>query len=103
MNFIKKKKTEKKILADIKDYLPIGSVVKLSNNNKYLIYGFAQAYTNKPKDQYDYIGVPYPEGNLLSDDHIMFDHNDITEICFRGYTDEDYDSFIEMMDAMTHM
>lgn len=103
MEIFKKKKKDKINIEKISDFLPIGSIVKLTNNRKYLIFGFAQSYSTKPNDQYDYIGVPYPEGNFCSDEHTLFDHSDIFEIIHRGYTDEDYDDFVEMMEAMMKM
>lgn len=90
-------------INDFKQFLPIGSVVKLANGQKYLIFGIAQSDTCSPYEQYDYIGVAYPDGNLLTENQCMFDHTDIQEVCHTGYVDEDYTSFIDMMDSIMHM
>lgn len=90
-------------INDFKHFLPIGSVVKLNNDQKYLIFGIAQSDNSSPYNQYDYIGVEYPEGLLLEENQHLFDHTDIKEICHTGYVDEDYNSFIDMMNAMTHI
>lgn len=90
-------------INDFKQFLPIGSVVRLNNDQKYLIFGIAQSNHSSPYDQYDYIGVEYPDGLLLEENQHLFDHTDIKEICHTGYVDEDYNSFIDMMDSMMHM
>lgn len=90
-------------INDFKQFLPIGSVVKLTNDQKYLIFGIAQVDNSSPYNHYDYIGVEYPYGLLREENQHLFDHTDIKEICYTGYVDEDYNSFIDMMDAMTHI
>jgi len=70
----------------IKDLLPIGSVVMLKNAEKPLmIYGIKQLDTENPENEYDYIGVLYPEGNIGSNFQYMFNHVDIEEVLFVGY------------------
>lgn len=79
----------------IKDLLPIGSVVMLKNAEKPLmIYGIKQLDTNNPNVEYDYIGVLYPEGNIGSDFHYLFNHDDIAEIQFKGYETKQYRDFL---------
>ena len=45
--------------------LPIGSVVMLKNGTKpVMIFGYLQKSSLRPGEIADYVGVPYPEGNL---------------------------------------
>jgi hypothetical protein len=77
------------------ELLPIGTVVLLKNAEKRLmIYGVGQEdMTNHVS--YDYIGVLYPEGNMGEGTQFLFNHDDIGEVFFRGYEDEERESFIK--------
>ncbi|MHC8522940.1 DUF4176 domain-containing protein [Rossellomorea sp. H39__3] len=68
----------------------MGTVVKLSNMDKLvMIYGYNQIQVSTKK-QFDYIGVPYPEGNISADYNVFFNRNLIEEVLHNGYvTDED--------------
>ncbi|QHE63922.1 DUF4176 domain-containing protein [Rossellomorea vietnamensis] len=70
--------------------LPIGTVVKLSKMDKsVMIYGYNQIQVSTNK-QFDYIAVPYPEGNISPDYNVFFNRNLIEEVLHNGYvTDED--------------
>lgn len=77
------------------EYLPIGSVVLLENGNKRLmIFGIIQSEVDDPSVEYDYIGVPYPEGNMGDEYQYLFYHKDIKEIFFRGFEDIERQVFI---------
>ena len=84
----------------IKDLLPIGSIVILKEGEQPLmIYGIMQSdgeggLFKKPKE-YDYVSVPYPQGNLGPGMIYLFNHEDIQEIIFRGYEDEERDKFLD--------
>ena len=75
---------------DIADkYLPIGSVVRLKNGSKLLmIFGRAQIDTAKG-EVFDYAGCLYPEGNISDKHSFLFNHEDIEELRYRGYDDND--------------
>ncbi len=78
---------------EIKDLLPIGSIVLLSNaKKKLMIFGIKQSNEDADKE-YDYIGVPYPEGNIGSEYQYLFNHSDISAIIFRGFEDIEYQNF----------
>ena len=79
---------------DIRQLLPIGSVVLLKGGRKkVMIYGVKQ--TDKSSGiEYDYISVLYPEGNMGEAGQFLFNHSDIDEIYFRGCEDEERDRFI---------
>ena len=76
---------------EVKEYLPIGSVVQLKDGTKKLmIFGIIQSDQGDDDSQeYDYISVPYPEGNMGQDYQFLFNHEDIETVVTRGY--EDYE------------
>ena len=79
----------------IRDLLPIGSVVMLRDAEKpVMIFGIKQLDTENPEDEYDYIGVLYPEGNIGSDFQYLFNHADIDKVLFKGYETEELKNFL---------
>lgn len=83
---------------EIKDLLPIGSVIWLQDANKPLmIYGVKQS-NMETKEEYDYIGVLYPEGNIGTNSQFLFNHDKIEKVLFRGYEDESREKFIDKLD-----
>lgn len=82
---------------DIKKLLPIGSVVLLEDGKKRLmIYGVKQTEQDT-QEEYDYIGVVYPEGNMGQGTQFLFNHDRIKEVYYRGYEDEERQEFIEKL------
>jgi len=66
--------------------LPIGTVLKLQKVEKpIMIYGRNQRQ-QKTNNIYDYIGVPYPEGNLTEDFNVFFNRGIIDKIIHLGLT-----------------
>ncbi len=85
-------------MEDKRAYLPIGSVVMLKNGNKRLmIFGIIQSEVGNPENEYDYIGVPYPEGSMGDEHQYLFYHKDIEEIYFRGFEDIERQVFIDAL------
>lgn len=83
------------MIEDVKDYLPIGSIVLLKSGKKRLmVFGIIQADQEKPELEYDYIGVPYPEGNMGENYQYLFYHKDIVEVFFRGFEDVERQNFM---------
>ncbi len=83
----------------VKELLPIGSVIMLDGGQKRLmVYGVKQNKEDT-KEEFDYIGVLYPEGNIGTQGQFLFNHEDIAEVYFRGYEDEERNQFIEKLDA----
>ena len=83
---------------EIKDLLPIGSVIWLKNaEHALMIYGVKQQNL-ETGEEYDYIGVLYPEGNMGENTQFLFMHEDIEKIVFRGYEDASRAEFIEKLD-----
>ena len=77
------------------DYLlPIGSVVTLEEGkHKLMIFGVKQTHSETGK-LYDYAGVLYPEGNVGTEYQMLFNHDKIKSIEFRGYENEERERFI---------
>ena len=88
------------MMEDIKNsLLPIGSVVLLKGGiKKVMIIGFAPKVANQEdgkqrEDMWDYSGCIYPEGLLSSDQILVFDHTQITEVFNVGYEDDEEKKF----------
>nr|MDH3082805.1 DUF4176 domain-containing protein [Bacillus subtilis] len=74
---------------------PIGSVVKILNVRKtVMIYGRNQLQTSSQK-KYDYVSVPYPEGNINENYNLFFNHDMIEEVLFEGYQTQEEKAFQE--------
>ena len=83
-------------MENIKELLPIGSVVKLKDATKRLmITGVIQ--TDIDGNDYDYIAVLYPEGNVTQETQFLFQHTDIEYIIFRGYEDDEREGFLNRL------
>ena len=84
----------------IRELLPIGSIVLLKNSEKRLmVIGILQTDENGAGKNYDYIGVLYPEGHIGEQFQYLFNHEDIAQIVFRGYEDEERNAFLEKLAA----
>lgn len=84
-------------MVNVKNLLPIGSVVRLRDAKKCLmIFGVCQSQNDKT---YDYVGVLWPEGSMGVETQILFPHEDIEEVVFTGYHTEERQSFIERLNA----
>ncbi|MDT9026862.1 MULTISPECIES: DUF4176 domain-containing protein [Rossellomorea] len=65
--------------------LPIGTVVKLKKVEKpVMIYGRHQIQ-KKTNNIFDYIAVPYPEGNLTDEFNVFFNRELIEDIMHPGF------------------
>ncbi|MDR2547077.1 MAG: DUF4176 domain-containing protein [Lachnospiraceae bacterium] len=77
--------------------LPLGSVVVLNNGEKKLmIYGRMQMEV-ATQVMYDYSSCLYPEGYINEEYNYLFNHDDIEEIIFRGYSDADEEVFLDYL------
>ena len=80
-----------------KDFLPIGTVIVLKGSNaKLMITGFCQMDV-ETKRKTDYCGCLYPEGYIESGKHFLFNEDDIANVLFIGYKDEDEVKFKEQI------
>lgn len=82
----------------IKDLLPIGSIILLKDGEKRLmISGIMQNDAGGTGENYDYLGVLYPEGHIGEGFQYLFNHEDISEIIFRGFEDAERTNFLEKL------
>lgn len=78
--------------------LPIGSVVMIKEGTKpVMIYGYLQQSAFAENELFDYIGVPYPEGNVNAALQIGFQATDIKEVLFEGYRSEEFEPWEKML------
>ena len=78
--------------------LPIGSVVMLKGGKKpVMIFGYLQQSAYYGDDVVDYIGVPYPEGNINIAVQMGFQMTDIAEVLFEGYRTDDFKPWDELL------
>ncbi len=83
------------------EYLPIGSVVLLRNGvKKAMIIGIMPIIKDKNGEQksFDYTGVLYPEGLLSIEASFVFNHDQITDVVFRGYENPEREDFINRIE-----
>ena len=80
--------------------LPIGSVVKIQGIKKpIMIFGYLQKSGLGNGKVIDYVGVPYPEGNIGLQAQIGFQRYDITEVVFTGYENEEFEPWKQLISA----
>ncbi|NCC59187.1 MAG: DUF4176 domain-containing protein [Synergistales bacterium] len=83
----------------IDQLLPVGSVVLLEGAQKpLLIFGVCQTEKNSGED-YDYIGVFYPEGNIGSETQFLFNQADVDRVVFTGYDSPENQAFRKKLKA----
>ncbi len=86
-------------MINLTELLPVGSVVLLKDGEKRLmISGVLQSEADKPDSMYDYCGVFYPEGHIGDEFQYLFNHEDITQVFYRGFEDEEREEFIRKLD-----
>ena len=89
---------------ELKDLLPVGSVVLLNDAiKKIVIMGIMpikKLETGEAK-MYDYVGVPYPEGFIGDQSILLFMHDQIQEVFFEGYKNDERDFLIESIQNIT--
>lgn len=77
-----------------KEFLPIGSVCLLKGaKKKVMITGFCVKGNETGERVFDYLACVYPEGVISSDQNLLFDHEQIDQIFFKGFVNEEEVSF----------
>ena len=88
--------------VNLKKYLPIGSVCTLKGKNKkIMITGYYSVEFNGNLKIKDYIGCVYPEGMLLPNQTLTFNHTDIEKIDFVGFENEELNKFMTILNNLT--
>ncbi len=81
-------------MKDATKLFPIGTVVLLNGaEKKVMITGFYSIAKENQSKIFDYVGCLYPEGMLTSEKNILFDHNQIAQIFYKGYESEEEKAF----------
>ena len=71
--------------------LPIGSVVRIKDvKEPVMIFGYLQETQLYPDKMVDYVGVPYPIGNINITAQLGFQMTDIEEVLFEGYYTKEF-------------
>lgn len=85
-------------MVRLNDLLPIGSIVLLKDGEKRLmINGIMQSDASGNGENYDYLGILYPEGHIGDQFQYLFNHDDIAKVVFRGYEDEERADFLRKL------
>lgn len=82
-----------------KELLPLGSVVLLKGGvRKLMITGIKAATQEDPENYFDYIGVLYPEGFMGDQGNFLFNHTDINDVIFCGYSNPEREEFLRFLE-----
>ena len=82
--------------------IPLGSILNLNNGtHKIMIIGRGvQAEIDGEMRRFDYSGCIYPLG-MLSAEMVYFNAENIAEVIFEGYTDDDEEKFQAFYDEVS--
>ena len=73
-----------------KEFLPVGSVVLLKGGTKrVMVTGFCSVDNDDTTKIYDYTGCLYPEGIINSNEICLFNDNQIEQVFFKGFEDQE--------------
>lgn len=81
-------------MDNMKELLPIGSVVLLKNGQKKLVLIGIKPVDTTNNTIYDYLAVPYPEGYIKEELTFFVNHDKIEEVISRGYEDDERKEFV---------
>jgi len=73
----------------MKDYLPIGSIVRLSGGTKRVMIFGRRIVHSASGTVFDYTSCLYPEGFMDIDNCFLFNHERIEEVYHLGFQDEE--------------
>lgn len=83
---------------NIKEIMPIGSVVTLHGGNKKIMICGRIQENKKNGKLFDYAACYFPEGILDPNELFLFQHEDIEHIYFMGMQDRDEFAFRDFME-----
>lgn len=91
----------------MKELLPVGSIIELKNNSRFMIIGYSPN-ENSDEKSCDYIcclphvGIKREKSNLKLDiDYFIINRNDIYNVLFIGYNDDDFTKYMYVIDFTT--
>lgn len=83
-----------------KDFLPIGTVVKLAGSTALvMVAGYLPVAQSSPDYVWDYSGFKFPTGYMDDEDIYFFDHTQIETIYSYGYKDIEQEMFMSRLNA----
>ncbi len=83
-------------------FLPIGTVVLLKEaTKKLMITGYCSAVPENPNETFDYVGILFPEGNLIGTEVALFNHDQIGTIVHMGLNDEEFQNLNKEIKELT--
>ena len=71
------------------DFLPLGSIVLLKDAKRYLVVIGYTVVEEGSKDVWDYLGCAYPIGVVDPTKNLLFNKDQIKEVIFTGFRDEE--------------
>ncbi|MBR6516457.1 MAG: DUF4176 domain-containing protein [Bacilli bacterium] len=81
-------------------YLPVGTVVRLQDGTKsIMITGFC-AISGEDGKMYDYSACLYPEGIVGPEFNLLFNHNKIAEILYKGFVSSEETEFKQKLNVI---
>ncbi len=72
-----------------KKFYPLGSIVRLKNGTKRIMICGRLQMRESDKKVLDYFACYYTEGILYTQELFLFQHEDIEELCFTGFQDQE--------------
>ena len=83
-------------MTNTTDYLPLGSIVYVKGGAQRIMIVSRGLRVNVQGDSryFDYGGCLYPNG-LTGDQVLYFQHKDIVEVVFEGYSDKDNEMMVK--------
>lgn len=87
---------------EVSRLFPIGTVVTLKGGGKRIMIIGIKQINSETNTEYDYIAVPYPEGNIGGDKYVLFNQSDIDELFFIGYNDIERQNFLDKLEEHYH-
>ena len=87
-----------------KEFLPAGSIVRIRfDDSLYMIFAHLPVVKeNEGKVLYDYAAIKYPFGMSSEDDTIYFNKDLIKNVIFKGYKDEEYVKYNEILNKVNN-
>ena len=95
------------MIKDVHDLLPVGSVVLLHNGTDRVIINGYLPYNAEDDTTYDYLGQPYPVGQITefvaefnlykNTNDLVFNHENIQSIIFKGYNDSEREDMLNKL------
>ena len=75
-------------------FLPVGTICKLKGTDQMVaITGFCMKNQNLGDKVFDYVACFYPQGVFDPNKNILFDHEQIDQVVFMGFVNEEERAF----------